>query len=202
MANAIQEIVVFIASPGDVLDEREAVRRAAESVSDSLGGLTGLRVRAVGWELVAPEYGRPQELINPRVRECDVFVGILNRRWGSSTGTYSSGFTEEFDIARTRRIADQRPNIGLFFRKVPPEYLDDPGPELSKVLAFKHELRAEKSILYQDFEDAADLELKVHRFLEKIVLSTFQSQQQLSPMHWRCQPIWRIACIGAAKSWC
>jgi hypothetical protein len=99
----VREIVVFVASPGNLLDERVSVRRAADSVNASVGSKFGVRLDVTGWEEVQPEFGRPQEQINHLVEDCDIFIGLVNRRWGSPTGTHSSGFEEEFERAVARR---------------------------------------------------------------------------------------------------
>lgn len=94
MPATTRELLVFIASPSDLPEEREAVRRAADKANVALGGFFEVRLRVEGWEQVMPGLGRPQELINPMVNNCDVFIGLLNRRWGSSTGTHASGFED------------------------------------------------------------------------------------------------------------
>ena len=62
------------------------------------------------------DYGRAQGQINPDVRDCDVFVGILYRRWGTPTGTFSSGFEEEFLIAEERFLRGEPIMILIYFK--------------------------------------------------------------------------------------
>ncbi len=95
-------LLVFIASPGDVSDERDAVRRVVDDIDIRIARRLGWTVRANGWEQRRPGLGRPQELINNDVDECDVLVGVLNDGWGTDTGLYSAGFEEEFE-----RIAER-----------------------------------------------------------------------------------------------
>lgn len=124
---ALTELVVFVASPSDCADERLRVRQAAAAVTEVLGTGLDVRIRVTGWELQPPELGRPQQQINPLVDRCDVFIGVMNRRWGSSTGTHSSGFLEEFELAAARRATCDVPKIALWFRTVPDELVSDPG---------------------------------------------------------------------------
>lgn len=165
MARAAQEVVVFLASPSDCQAERTAVHRAADRMNATLGPLTGRRILVTGWEQVRPELGRPQELINPLVDNCDVFIGILNRRWGTSTGVATSGFYEEFTRAIARRADSTSPSIAVYFKDVPPELLEDPGKELKKVLTFKRQLVNDKTALYGTFKSTEDLELQIHQDL-------------------------------------
>ncbi len=130
----------------------------------------GVRVSIFGWEEVQPEAGRPQELINPLVYECEIFVGLLNMRWGSETGTHSSGFEEEFEIALARRSEGLNPAIGMFFREVAKERLDDLGPQLIAVLEFQERIRRDRLALYKFFKNADHLALEIYDFLTPYAL--------------------------------
>ena len=169
MRTHLKELVVFMASPGDLVEERDVIRSTEDSLNNLLAS-NGIRVRVVGWELTTPGYGRPQAQINPMVHECDVFIGLLNRRWGSPTGEYSSGFEEEFTIALERRRGGESPAIGMFFASLNPDLLSDPGPQLAQVLNFKDRIRGERVALYEEFRSPEHLETLVLRFLMNHVL--------------------------------
>lgn len=164
MRTQLKELVVFMASPGDLVEERDIIRSTEDSLNNLLAA-NGIRIRVVGWELTTPGYGRPQAQINPMVHECDVFIGLLNRRWGSPTGEYSSGFEEEFAIALERRQRGDVPAIGMFFAKLNSDLLSDPGPQLAQVLNFKERIRGERLALYDEFRSAEHLESLVFKFL-------------------------------------
>ena len=80
---------VFLASPGDVEDERKAVGAFFESYSRIHGTSRGLSFDVVDWENYSTAgVGRPQELITrqtlERFRESLVLViGIMDQRLGS-----------------------------------------------------------------------------------------------------------------------
>jgi hypothetical protein len=123
---------LFIASPGDVALERD---KACEEIDNLrlLAHKHGYDLEAVRWEAHAtPGMGRGQELINRLVRECDLFIGILYRRFGLPTGEAESGTLEEFDLARERFAKERAPEIMLYFREVHPDFLADPGDQLKK----------------------------------------------------------------------
>lgn len=169
MPTPVHEIRVFMASPGDLGDEREALRGVERRINAAFRG-RGLRISVSGWEEVQPELGRPQALINPLVNECEVFIGLLNLRWGSATGTHDSGFAEEFDLALARREHGDEPAIGMFFRVIDEDRLEDKGPQLLAVLAFQERVRQEHLALYKTFETVDQLSFEVFDFLTQIAL--------------------------------
>src|SRR5262245_66317710 len=96
---------VFVASPGDVNEEREAVRAFFISYNVSYAEPRGLRFNVVDWENYSSAgVGRPQELITQqtlrRYQDSLVLViGIMAQRFGSPSGTHESGTEEEFEWA-------------------------------------------------------------------------------------------------------
>jgi len=109
-------VKVFLASPGDLNKERSIAKNIVERVNNVFSRQTGYYLDLLGWEDTLPGFSRPQELINKEVDSCDLFIGVLWRRWGQSTGKFSSGFEEEFTRARERRIKTDIPELWLFFK--------------------------------------------------------------------------------------
>ena len=169
----IRLLKIFIASPGDVKLEREKAREeiiGLQPVAQKLGYM----LEAVGWETHAtPGMGRSQELLNKLVRECDLFIGILWRKFGLPTGEAESGTLEEFNLARERYAKEHTPEIMLYFREVHPDFLSDPGPQLQKVLDFKQQIEEGHLALYQNYRDPEHLAhlLRQHltEYLAKLV---------------------------------
>src|SRR5690242_10528268 len=91
-------LVVFLGSPGDVVKERQALRKAIDRMNGTLKAIDWL-IDLRGWDDTLPGHGRPQELINADVQTCKLFIGLLYTRWGSPTGKFSSGFEEEYQLA-------------------------------------------------------------------------------------------------------
>ena len=74
MAYQATVIPVMIASPGDVVEERELIRRVIHDWNDVNAESTHAILTAVGWDThSSPEIGtRAQELINSRIlKNCD-----------------------------------------------------------------------------------------------------------------------------------
>ncbi|MEB0287132.1 DUF4062 domain-containing protein [Cryobacterium sp. 10S3] len=173
----VNELRVFIASPGDLAEERAELRDIERRVN-SLFGATGQRVRVTGWEETLPAFGRPQGQINPMVDDCDVFVGLLRRKWGSPTGISDSGFSEEFERALDRRKrSGTLPEIAMYFANLSQGELDDAGPELNRVLDFRRRLETERLALYSTFTTPDNLAAQVAELLSGHLLGILLARQ-------------------------
>lgn len=169
---------VFIASPSDLQPERRVARDAVEQANEVLRAVNW-SIELLGWEDTLPGYGRPQAVINKDVEACDLFVGILWRRWGTPTenlGRFSSGFEEEFDIAMARRQQTSSPEVWMFFKKVETEQANDPGEQLKRVLEFKQSLVENKVVLFKEFESTDEWSNVLNKYLLRHVLQNFQTK--------------------------
>src|SRR5438046_1724536 len=98
----IQRIIIFLASPGDLADERVAVRLTVDELNHSqLSESTGVELWVIGWEDVPSGIGREaQEVINSYINDdYDIFLGLMGSRLGSPTRAASSGTIEEYERA-------------------------------------------------------------------------------------------------------
>ena len=158
---------IFIGSPGDVPKEREMFRDIINHVNEIKANIKGIMLEPVGWEDTLPGKGRPQEIINEDLIGCDLAVMILWKRWGSDTAKYSSGFEEEYEIAKKNEI-----DIWFHFRNISEDMLSDPGPQLEKVIKFKDKIESEKRYLfkvYDNEEEWKDLLIKdLCKWIDKI----------------------------------
>jgi hypothetical protein len=162
----LQPLRVFVASPGGVEHERQTVRDIAEELNVPLRG-HGWEILVLGWEDRGPTAGRAQADINADVRLCDVFVGVLWDRWGTPTGQSTSGFAEEWAIARDRHESTGRPDLWLFFKRLPeptPEYASE-NPQLDAVLDFRHEVEQRDLAFHKSFDDLDEFKGLVRRRL-------------------------------------
>jgi hypothetical protein len=108
---------VFIGSPGGLSEERERFRDVLEKFSLYHGSDKDVQYSPVGWEDTVGGVGRPQELINQDLRQCDYAVFLLHDRWGSPTGSgHSSGTEEEWKLAEELYALTKIRNIALFLR--------------------------------------------------------------------------------------
>jgi hypothetical protein len=156
---------VFLASPGDVLQERDTAVEVVHRFNKSVAPRLGWSIDLHRWEDNSPAYGRPQSIINPAVDNCDLFIGLLWERWGQPTGIYSSGFHEEFERVRNRRKSTGQPEIWLVFKTPRSDKLEDPGSELKKVLEFREEQKSLREVLFRDIQNLDDWKMSLHDWL-------------------------------------
>jgi hypothetical protein len=146
-------------SPSDLAQERTRFR-------DILVDVNGIKANSIGIELkpldsrdTLPGQGRPQKLINDDVKKSDLIVLLLWKRWGTPTGKYSSGFEEEYELAKSmNKKTNDKPEIWLYFRDVPKDMLVDPGEQLRQVLDFRTKIEAENRFYYHAYKDENDWE--------------------------------------------
>lgn len=105
---------VFLSTPGDLQGLRKASIHVVDSLNDVFGPSLGWYIDLRRWEDKLPQYGRPQDIINPEIDSCELLIAALYKEWGSSTGKYSSGFEEEFERARKRKRETGTPEIRVF----------------------------------------------------------------------------------------
>ena len=121
----------------------------------------GYHVELMGWEDTVAVYGRPQQIINQEVDRCDLFIGMIWKRWGSPPdrdGKFTSGFQEEFERAVERRERSGSPEISLFLKEISNDEREDPGESLKKVMEFREKIIADKKVLYQEFSVPQQME--------------------------------------------
>ncbi|SCB32458.1 DUF4062 domain-containing protein [Rhizobium hainanense] len=179
-------VKVFLGSPGDLSPERTAASRVTQEINRNHADFWNVQIELVGWEDTVSRFGRAQSVINQDLDQCEYFVGMMWQRWGSPPGDethpYSSGFEEEFQRSVERRAKTGTPEISLLF-KVPEEgRMQDPGKELTKVLQFKKAVIDEKKILFQEFRDVPDFEVKFRsllvNYVQRMILSERANEEK------------------------
>lgn len=158
MPKRITQYKVFIGSPGGLEEERKVFKEFVDRCSAHHGLARNVLFSPVGWEETLAGAGRPQELINDDLRQCDYAIFILHDRWGSPTGTHGSGFEEEFALAEELNRQGKLLGYFLFLKPIDPGKLADPGGQLNKVIAFRERVKAERKLLYKEFADIRALE--------------------------------------------
>ena len=91
---------VLIASPSDLVEERQAATDAIHEWNAQHAAAESVVLLPVKWETHSiPESGvRPQEAINRQIGDgCDFLVGMFWTRFGTNTGIAESGTVEEID---------------------------------------------------------------------------------------------------------
>jgi tetratricopeptide (TPR) repeat protein len=165
-------IKVFLGSPGDLADERKVAREVVDEFNDNWAEHFGYEIELVGWEDMEGGAGRPQSIINQQLDECDLFYGMVWKRWGmapSKSGLYTSGFEEEFRRAQKRHSKTDKPELRLAFKTIDPEFLKDPGAQLQKVIEFRNSVTAEQNLFYKEFNDVSGFRITFNRTISVYV---------------------------------
>ncbi len=158
-SNDFRKVIrVFIASPGGLEEERRLFRDIVDEMNQLKADGMGLLLKPLGWEDVPPGVGRPQGLIDKYIEECDLMVMLLWTRWGTPTGEYSSGFEEEYEMAKHLHEVGGKPEIMLYFRNVPDDIQAEPDEQLRQVLKFKEKIKSEREIMYKPYDDENEWE--------------------------------------------
>jgi tetratricopeptide (TPR) repeat protein len=162
---------IFLAAPGDLATERQTIRQTIAAYNDQYSPTKSVAFLARGSEHAKRGLGRPQELINEELNECDYMMVVLGERWGSSSGAdeYSSGTEEEFFRAIERRgsVDAQIRDIHVFFKSVDRNRILDPGPQLRKVMNFRRALESTKVIYFETFDTDKTLRSVVEQSLNQ-----------------------------------
>ena len=165
-------LTVFVASPGDVSDERDLMQEVVDEVNRLNSKRTSVRLELLKWETdVYPGFGAdPQAVINDQVPEdYDVFIGILWNTLGTPTERADSGTVEEFEKAKTRYDNDHHSVwLMLYFKDAVPLSMSDIDPDqLKKVREFKE--RVGNTSLYSEFVSTDDFTNKIRVHLTQFV---------------------------------
>lgn len=168
---------VMIASPSDVIKEREIVRSVASEWNDIHSRAQGAVLLSTGWDThSAPELaGRPQQIINDRILDnADIVVGIFWTKIGSPTGMAPSGSVEEIQ----RHHGAGRPVL-LYFSEmpvVPGSYDADQFNELQRFKSW-----AREQGLVSGFSDAETFRNDLRRHLQITLRDNEYLRQQAAP---------------------
>jgi len=168
------KIRIFIASPGDVAQERDTLSnivipelRRIFSIGPFSEVSDGVELEAIRWETHAwPDVGEDaQDVINREIGEFDILVGIMWRRFGTPTRRSSSGTGEEFQRAYDYFREYGRPKIMWYFR-TEPFYTTSRGDltQFRKVLSFRGKLE-NLGVLFWEFESSLEFERNVREHL-------------------------------------
>jgi tetratricopeptide (TPR) repeat protein len=166
-------IKCFVASPSDCPRERDHCEEVAKKLNDSFARALNSRVQIIRHETTQAHYGpKAQNVLDEKIRDCDVFAMILYSRWGrrDPDSLYSSNTEGEFQTAVRSFQQHGRPFIYVFFRSVPPEFRSQPGEQLKPILEFRQKLEDEGRILFKEYEKPEDFGMRFQDALEEVLL--------------------------------
>jgi hypothetical protein len=172
-------LVVFVASPSDLEEERGRLEDHIRELNLTWSKTFGVRLELVRWETHAfPGAGvDAQDVINRELGDDhDLFIGMMWGRFGSPTGRAESGTEEEFLRAKARFDADPSALQIMFYFKdapLPPSKIDP--EQLAKVQSFRESL-GEEGLLHWSFATPEEFDQLLRLHLARYI----QSQQVAS----------------------
>lgn len=156
---------VFLASPGDTIEERNQVERIIHEWNDLHSEREKVVLLPIRWEKsISSEYSTTldgQELINKRILlDSDILIMIFKSKLGSPTGRAESGTLEELDIFSK----ENDDKIGIFFCNTSAPTNTASLLEYQKVVSFREKLQEERRGIYELYD-----EKRVESFLTRQV---------------------------------
>lgn len=166
----------FVASPGDVQEERELLEDIVRELNLTWRKTLGISLDLVKWEThTTPGIGAdPQKVINQSIGdEYDIFIGLMWSRFGTPTTSHQSGTEEEFTQAHERWKKDSTSvRIMFYFNQIgiAPDLLD--LVQAQKIKDFKESLGNE-GMLYWNYKDTEHFKEILRLHLSRVVQDWF-----------------------------
>lgn len=169
MARVVLEIQVFIGSPADVREDRDAIKR--------LLGEIGSRSRRVVFRSfdfldVPGAPGKPQEVIDYDIHKSDLVIILVGFRIGE--GTHHE-LVQAIERARAGRLG----HLMVYFRRMPPEMVEDPGPQAARVIDVRE--RIGDAVLFHEYSDTEHLSQIADRHISGWLAAREGAMRLLTP---------------------
>jgi hypothetical protein len=203
MPKTVRQLRIFAASPNDLAADRESLRSIVDELNKGVAADKGFALELATWRDVAPDSGRPEQVILDQIGDFDIFVGIMGRRFGTTTGKHEAGTEEEYYAAYNRFITTGMPRIMFYFNQAsaPPPRTTDEVDQLAKVLKFRQSIQDKG--LHHEYSGRQEFLDRVRRDLTSVIINWHQSQKttraiepsSITLQHW---PIWRDAAISGS----
>lgn len=170
----------FIASPSDTSTERNLCDKIFDEINSGLGDIYKFRIESLKWEKdVRPSIKDKdgQTTIFEQIGEdFEIFIGIMNKKFGSPTPRAGSGTEEEFIEAFKRYKEQQNLEIMFYFNEEPPKSMNElNASELVKIEDFRKKLQPRG--IYGFYNGASDFEEKLRKHLTKFFIEQYKKKE-------------------------
>ncbi|MBO7350912.1 MAG: hypothetical protein J6U18_04925, partial [Acetobacter sp.] len=167
MPSNLIQYKVFLAWTSNLQEEKEKFEDVLNSFSREREEEYYQSFRAVHSSQIPSGFGRPQDTINEKIKDCDYAVFVLYDNLGSDAGGESekTGIEEEWDLVTDLKQKGEILDIALFFKKVDDKRKQDPGNKLKKLLEFKNKITAE--VFYKEYETLEGFSKELESCLRK-----------------------------------
>ncbi len=145
----IRQIRVFVSSPHDARAEREMLDGVLEAINRTEGESGRFVLRRVDRQQnVNKEIKQPTgQTHDAQMPDCDLYLGILRTRFGTSAEDLGSGTEREFRAVLKRFQVDGCPRVGFYFYSGPVQLKNrEEVEQYDKICAFRDELEQNGSV--------------------------------------------------------
>lgn len=124
MSSEAKVLRMVVASPGDVQAERDLVAAVVDQVNHGVAKERGIILQVSRWEKDSfPGFHAqgPQGLIDSilQIPDCDIFIGIFWKRFGTAVTDAQSGTEHEYKLAYEAWKQRGQPQIFFYFNQKP-----------------------------------------------------------------------------------
>lgn len=157
MADALP-LRIFLATPGDVEEERAVVRSCVEDHRARRAGESDVTYEVIEWDRVRGTARRAQEAIDELIAESHFMVVLFKGVWGSEPGSpwgYTSGTEEELFTGLLELGQPEQP-----IRDVWVGFIDTPNPD-EQIVKLRQQIVDRHSVMFESIRDLRDLQEKL-----------------------------------------
>jgi hypothetical protein len=154
---------IFLASPGDLTDERTLVKSVVERYNRNRRRGHERPYELVGWEDTRGTARRPQDEINALIGNAEFMIVMFKASWGSVPGSpfgYTSGTEEELFTGLLELGIREQPLEDIWLG-----FVHDPSPAI-EITELRNQLQDRHSLLYESIAGELDLDRKLSDRLE------------------------------------
>jgi len=169
----------LVASPGDTNGEREICIKIFNEINKSIGEQFGFIIEKRMWEYdTRPSFGEySQAVISEQLGDTyDIFVGIMNNKFGTETKVAGSGTEEEFNNAYNRILKKEKVEIMFYFNDAPVKKSEVNTDDLIKINAFKRKV-GELGGYYWTYNGENDFEKVFREQLTSYLLTLYKHEK-------------------------
>jgi hypothetical protein len=168
-------IKILVASPSDTKDERESCLRVFIELNKGIGDKHGFVIEQRMWENnTRPSFGNySQEVVSEQLgNDYQIFVGIMNNKFGTETKKAGSGTEEEFNNAYNRLVNKEPVEIMFYFNDAPVRKSELNTDELNKITTFKKKV-SDLGGYHWTYNGVQDFEKTLREQLTDYLLKSF-----------------------------
>lgn len=154
---------IFLASPGDLEDERAAVRACVNEHNARRERNSGVTYEVVEWDRMRGTARRAQEAINELIAESHFMIAMFKSAWGSAPGSpwgYTSGTEEELFTGLLELGQVEQPMRDVWVGFVKDSNTDERIVKLRQQIIDRH------AVMFESVTDLRDLKERITDRLE------------------------------------